>query len=199
MAWLSGHFYVFAQNAAFTYQGQLVSGGSPANGSYDLKFSLFNTNNSGSLIAGPVTNSATTVSNGLFIATLNYGSALFNSTNYWLEIGVRTNGLGTFTTLMPRQAITPVPYALNVVTGAISAAQLKTTNAPSAGQTLMWNGTNLYWGTPAGAALRHNECRAAPFEIPEIFSTRFGNGRILATTKFGWLDSICPIGQLQFR
>ena len=137
-----------AQSAAFTYQGQLVSGGSPANGAYDLTFSLFNTNSTGSIVAGPVTNSATAVSNGLFIATINYGSSVFTSTNYWLEIGVRTNGIGGFTTLVPRQAITPVPYALNVVTGAVSAAQLKTTNAPAAGQTLMWNGTNLYWGTP---------------------------------------------------
>src|SRR5882672_1463700 len=130
-----------AQSTAFTYQGQLVSGGSPADGSYDLKFSLFNTNNSGGIIAGPLTNSATTVSNGLFTATLNFGSSLFNGTNYWLELGVRTNGNGTFTTLAPRQAITAVPYALNVVTGAVSAAQLKTTNAPSAGQVLTWNGT----------------------------------------------------------
>jgi hypothetical protein len=140
----------YAQNTAFTYQGQLVSGGSPAHGSYDLTFSLFNTNAAGSVIAGPLTNSAIAVSNGLFIATLDYGSAIFNSTNYWLEIGVRTNGNGTFTTLSPRQPVTPVPYALNVVAGAVSAAQLKTTNTPSVGQTLMWNGTNLYWGNPAG-------------------------------------------------
>jgi len=148
---LAGLFSARAQSTAFTYQGQLVSSGLPAHGSYDLKFSLFATNTTGSVVAGPLTNSAITVSNGLFVVTLDYGSALFNGTNFWLEIGVRTNGNGTFTTLTPRQTITPVPYALNVVTGAVSAAQLKTTNAPAAGQTLMWNGTNLYWGTPAGA------------------------------------------------
>src|SRR5260221_5062401 len=142
----------FAQSTAFMYQGQLVSSGAPANGSYDLTFSLFNTNSTGSIIAGPITNSATVVSNGLFTATLNYGSGMFNGTNYWLEIGVRTNGNGGFTTLAPRQPLLPVPYALNVATGAVSAAQLKTTNAPSVGQTLMWNGTNLYWSTPAGGA-----------------------------------------------
>jgi hypothetical protein len=139
----------FAQGTAFSYQGQLSSSGSPANGSYDLTFSLFNTNSSGNIVAGPVTNSATAVSNGLFSTTLNYGSGVFNGTNYWLEIGVRTNGNGGFTTLAPRQPILPVPYALNVVTGAVSAAQLKTTNAPSAGQVLTWNGTNLYWSAPS--------------------------------------------------
>jgi hypothetical protein len=138
-----------AQSTAFMYQGQLVSGGLPANGSFDLTFSLFKTNATGGVIAGPLTNSATAVSNGLFTATLNYGSGIFNGTNYWLEIGVRTNGNGTFTTLAPRQPILPVPYALNVVTGAVSAAQLKTKTAPAAGQVLTWNGTNLYWSTPS--------------------------------------------------
>jgi hypothetical protein len=46
-----------AQGTAFTYQGQLNSGGNPANGSFDLTFTLFNTNATGVAIAGPVTNS----------------------------------------------------------------------------------------------------------------------------------------------
>ena len=33
---------LYAQGTAFTYQGQLSSGGNPANGSYDLTFSLYN-------------------------------------------------------------------------------------------------------------------------------------------------------------
>ena len=37
----------FAQGTAFTYQGRLNNNGSPANGSYDLAFTLFNTNISG--------------------------------------------------------------------------------------------------------------------------------------------------------
>jgi hypothetical protein len=32
----------FAQTTAFTHQGRLNNGGSPANGSYDLTFALFN-------------------------------------------------------------------------------------------------------------------------------------------------------------
>jgi hypothetical protein len=143
---------LFAQSTAFTYQGQLLNSNSPANGSYDLKFALFNTNSSGSAVAGPLTNSATAVTNGLFITTMDFGKGVFNGTNYWLDMAVRTNGADTFTELTPRQPITPVPYALNVVSNAISAAQLKTTNAPAAGQALMWNGTNLYWGNAASQA-----------------------------------------------
>ena len=62
-------------------------------------------------MAGPVTNSATGVTNGLFIVPLDFGN-VFNGTDYWLEIGVRTNGNGTFMTLTPRQAVTPTPYAI---------------------------------------------------------------------------------------
>ncbi|MCL5099337.1 MAG: hypothetical protein M1608_17745, partial [Candidatus Omnitrophica bacterium] len=48
-----------AQGTAFTYQGRLNSGGSPANGSYDLTFTLFATKTDGVALAGSVTNVAT--------------------------------------------------------------------------------------------------------------------------------------------
>ena len=119
---------VHAQGTAFTYQGQLINSGSPANGSYDLTFTLYPTTAAGGAIAGPVTNSATAVTNGLFTTTIDFG-AVFTGTNYWLEIGVRTNGTGLFTALAPRQAITPAPYAVfastaSNVNGIISAAQI---------------------------------------------------------------------------
>ena len=104
---------VFAQGTAFTYQGRLNNNGASAGGSYDLTFTLFATNTSGVALAGPVTNAATAVTNGLFTVTLDFGGGLFTgSTNRWLEIGVRTNGVGSFTTLAPRQQITPAPYAI---------------------------------------------------------------------------------------
>ncbi len=102
---------IFAQGTAFTYQGRLNSGTNAASGSYDLTFTLFNTNITGVASAGPVTSSAAGVSNGLFLVTLDFGS-VFTGTNYWLEIGVRTNGGGAFTTLSPRQQLTPTPYAI---------------------------------------------------------------------------------------
>src|SRR5512135_3032520 len=102
---------VFAQGTAFTYQGRLNDGGGPANGSYDLTFSLFDAGANGNLLVGPLTNAATVVSNGLFIATIDFG-ANFPGADRWLEIGVRTNGGGSFTALMPRQHLTPTPYAI---------------------------------------------------------------------------------------
>lgn len=101
-----------AQGTAFTYQGRLNSGGSAAAGSYDLTFALFATNAGGVAIAGPVTNSATAVSNGLFTTTVDFGAGSFTGGSNWLEIAVQTNGGGGFTTLTPRQQLTPTPYAI---------------------------------------------------------------------------------------
>ncbi|HEX3718511.1 MAG TPA: sialidase family protein [Verrucomicrobiae bacterium] len=102
---------VHAQGTAFTYQGQLMNNGQPANGNYDITFTLFGYSQYGFPVGSPVTNLDTSVSAGLFTATLDFGS-VFGGSNYWLEIAVRTNGNGAFTTLLPRQPITPVPYAI---------------------------------------------------------------------------------------
>ena len=101
-----------AQGTAFTYQGLLISGGNPANGSYDLTFTLFNVNTTGAAIAGPVTNSATAVSNGLFTTVIDFGAGVFTAGSNWLEIALCTNGSASFSTLTPRQQLTPAPYAL---------------------------------------------------------------------------------------
>ena len=102
-----------AQGTAFTYQGQLNNSGSPANGSYDFTFSLFySTNLAGLIVAGPVTNSAVAVTNGLFTTTLDFGAGVFIGASYWLEIGIRTNGTAGFATLAPRQPLLPVPYTI---------------------------------------------------------------------------------------
>jgi hypothetical protein len=91
----------FAQGTAFTYQGRLDDGGTSANGSYDFTFTLFNVSTGGSAVAGPLTQAAVGVTNGLFTVVLDYGPNVFNGTRYWLEIGARTNMTGTFVTLTP--------------------------------------------------------------------------------------------------
>jgi len=119
----------FAQGSAFAYQGALNDGASPASGSYDLRFALCDAATNGSVIAGPLTNSATAVSNGLFSVTLDFGAAAFDGGARWLDIAVRTNGGADFTPLAPRQAVTAAPYAIlagaaSNVLGVVSASQL---------------------------------------------------------------------------
>jgi hypothetical protein len=108
----TGINHVAAQGTAFTYQGRLNNGTNPASGSYDFTFAVFNAATSGTQSGVTLTNTATAVSNGLFIVTLDFGGGIFTGTNYWLAVGVRTNGNGTFTALTPLQPITQTPYAV---------------------------------------------------------------------------------------
>jgi hypothetical protein len=122
---------LFAQGTAFTYQGQLQNSGNPVNGSYDLAFTLYTTNVTGSAIAGPVTNSATAVTNGLITTLVDFGPNVFTGTSNWLEIAVSTNGANNFTTLAPRQQITPTPYALFAGTAGNVSGTLASDNLPA--------------------------------------------------------------------
>jgi hypothetical protein len=116
-----------SQGTAFLYQGQLSANGSPANGVYDMAFALFNAG--GGQVGNALTNNSTAVSNGLFSVTLDYGPGVFNGSNLWLQISVRTNGGGPFTALAPMQPVLPAPFAIlaaaaGTLTGPLPAAQL---------------------------------------------------------------------------
>jgi hypothetical protein len=116
---------------AFTYQGRLASGGAPATGSYDLKFSLFDALAGGSQVGASLTNAAVGVTDGYFILTLDFGS-VFDGNARWLEISVRTNGSAVdFTTLAPRQAMTPSPYALYALSAGAAATATMAVSASS--------------------------------------------------------------------
>lgn len=148
-----------AQGTAFTYQGRLNLNGTPANGSYDLTFTLFQNSSGGTPGAGPLTNSATAVSNGLFTVTLDFGD-VFNGSlaaPNWLEIAVRTNGAASFTTLVPRTQITPTPYSIysenaglagSVGNNSVTAGDLSTAGSPVNGQILVYAGSGLMWTNP---------------------------------------------------
>jgi N-acetylneuraminic acid mutarotase len=105
----------------FTYQGKLIDGGVPANGTYDLQFKLFDAPSSGAQVGGTLTQLGVTVTNGLFTVQLDFG-AVFNGTALYLEIGVAPGGSsGPYTTLTPRQPLSPTPYALFAANSAMAA------------------------------------------------------------------------------
>jgi hypothetical protein len=118
-----------AQGTAFTYQGRLNDNANPACGNYDFTFGVWNAANGPAQVGDTLTNANTVVSNGLFSVTLDFGVGIFTGANRWLEIAVRTNNVGDFTTLLPRQAILPAPYAITAATagnlsGTLSAMQI---------------------------------------------------------------------------
>ena len=166
------HFTAFAgvsQITAFTYQGRLNDGTNPATGIYDLRFTIYDsTNLPGTLIAGPLTNNATAVSNGLFTTALDFGIA-FDGTPRWLEIAVRTNGSASdFITLAPRQQLTPTPSAIYASSAgmAVSAGTAATASSVAA---INVTGTLALNQLP-GAVLTNNQSGVS------LMGTFAGNG-----------------------
>jgi len=123
-----------AQGTAFTYQGRLNDNGNPANGIYDLRFTIYDAAGGGSSVGSVITNATTSVSNGLFTVTLDFGAGVFDGNPRWLEIGVKSNGVaGAHIPLTPRQPLTPSPYAIfangaqtsiTVATGGVSTGSI---------------------------------------------------------------------------
>jgi hypothetical protein len=107
--------------SSFTYQGRLADNGAPATGLYDLQAVLFDDAAAGAPLGTNIFQGLF-ASNGLYLATLDFGSAAFNGDARWLELSVRTNGAAAWTLLSPRQSLTAAPYALRAAAaGALTA------------------------------------------------------------------------------
>jgi hypothetical protein len=131
LAWLAfldaPHSAVFAQGAAFTYQGRLTVDGTAAAGSYDFQFTVYDAQEAGNAQSLTVFRTGVAVSNGLFTVTLDFGAEAFTGGARWLDIGVRPGGsMGAFQTLLPRQPIRATPYAMTAsnLTGTLPADRL---------------------------------------------------------------------------
>jgi hypothetical protein len=147
----------FGQGTTFTYQGRLTSGTNAANGSYDFQFSLRDTPAAGNPVS--LTNTLTTsVTDGSFTVALDFGANSFTNGDRWLEIAVRTNGGGAFTTLAPRQKLAPTPYAIF----AANAAMATTLSGPFAGN--LAGGTNLNGASIQAGTVNSNALDAATRE-----------------------------------
>ncbi|QOJ14760.1 MAG: tail fiber domain-containing protein [Planctomycetia bacterium] len=105
---------------AFTYQGRLDDGGAPANGSFDLRFRLFDDAAGGAQIGATICADNVAVAAGTFATPLDFGST-FDGNARWLEVSVRPDatpgncGGGAYTPLTPRQPLSAAPYALHAL------------------------------------------------------------------------------------
>ncbi|NKQ36352.1 MAG: hypothetical protein HF973_12135 [Chloroflexi bacterium] len=95
---------------AITYQGTLDDDGSPANGTYNFRFRLYDGLTGGTQL-GEVLVNGVAVSNGRFTVQLDFGVNAYAAEAAWLEIAVDSGG---YQTLTPRQPLTPAPLALNL-------------------------------------------------------------------------------------
>lgn len=146
---------LFAQGTSFAYQGRLTDNGAPANGIYDLQFTLYDALTSGSQVGKPVEVARVAVSNGVFVVTLDFGGETFPGADRWLEIDVRLYGSGAgYTTLTPRQAITATPYAMQSLNAATAGSAAAVTGPVSASQLIgTLSSSNIGAGTISGSHL----------------------------------------------
>src|SRR5262245_34829638 len=94
---------------SFCYQGQLMENGVPANGSFDLRFALYEVEFGGIPVVAPVTNASVAVINGLFTTTIDFGVDIFSGNTHWMEMAARPIGETEFSTSGRRQPIPTEP------------------------------------------------------------------------------------------
>jgi hypothetical protein len=100
---------------AFTYQGHLYDANYAANGLYDFQFKLYDANSGGVQLGNDVNKPDFDVIDGYLTVELDFGTGVFTGDARWLEIGVRPGDLNdpnVYTSLSPRQEVTPTPYAI---------------------------------------------------------------------------------------
>ena len=141
----SGVTWAEPMGTAFTYQGRLTDyDGNPFQGSYDFEFMLYDDPDGGSQIGDtfPVDNQE--VTKGLFTVVLDpngqFGPDAFTGEARWLEVHVREAGVGEFSQLLPRQKVTPTPYAIHAETAASVVDGI--TGSGTAGRIVKFTGTD---------------------------------------------------------
>jgi hypothetical protein len=101
-----------AQSTAFTYHGILNRNRAPVTGEYDMRFTVYDVENGGAAVAGPLPKNAVGVTNGLFAVRIDFLGGVFTGPPRWLEVSVRRTGDANFETLSPRQELTSSPYSI---------------------------------------------------------------------------------------
>jgi hypothetical protein len=153
-----------ALTTAFTYQGELASSGTPATGTYDLRFRLYDAATDGTQIGSTLCSDNLAVDGGKFAASLDFGAGAFAGQQRYLEIEVRFDtGLGCgdasgYTVLSPRQELTASPNATFAQTAAAAATASNAANLNGQPASFFTDSANLT-GTIADARLSSNIAR----------------------------------------
>lgn len=102
---------------SFSFQSQLDKNGSPLNDTADCRFELFDAESGGVSVGTMIVVTNEAVVDGLLNVKLDFGVDVFDGSERWLEVSLRSPhdslDLAPFTTLSPRQEVTPIPYALH--------------------------------------------------------------------------------------
>jgi hypothetical protein len=161
-----------SETMAFSYQGRLVEGGVPANGNYDFTIDLYDNPTVGSPVAscsnvGTGSLLSQPVQNGLFTFYLFCGSnnsSVLTGDERWIEVRVRRTGTTTYTKL-PRQPISPAPYAFSLYPWAVISSTATGDSFGGSVLNLRNNNTQysaLHAQTASGSAVRAESADGNP-------------------------------------
>ncbi|HYE61143.1 MAG TPA: hypothetical protein VD997_04035 [Phycisphaerales bacterium] len=167
----------------FTYQGRLSAGAGGASGDHDFQFRLFSVPTGGSSVGPLLCSDNLAVVDGFFTVHLDFG-AVYGGTALYLEVSVRADtgqGCGDATgfTVLPRQALTPAPYAHYAVSaGTASNANAAANASQLAGQppSFYQNASNMSAGTLPSARLTGTYSSPLTFSSPSNAFTGSGAG-----------------------
>ena len=121
--------YAASQSTAFTYQGNLTSNGSPANGNFNLTFTLYGSPTGSDQVGSSVSMPSFPVVAGRFTTDLDFPGT-FSGLQRWLEVKVGTQ------VLSPRQPVNAVPVAQYALSSTISAGSVSNTDLANGSVTL---------------------------------------------------------------
>ncbi len=196
-----------------SYQGVFTtSGGAPAaDGSYNISFIIYDASSGGSLLFTE-NHTDVAVQRGTFKVILGSVTPLnlpFDRT-YYLEMTVNSGPGISAAVVFPRSEFTSSPYSLRADTSLYSssaqpvgtaggdlsgsypnptiAANVITpskinSSGASSGQTLLFNGSNVVWGTPAGSG-------GSSFQLPYVDSVAADTAAIMITNKGNGFGSV---------
>lgn len=160
---MSAATVIMGQTSTFTYQGRFTDGGTPANGTYDMQFKLFD--GTSNQVGSTITNGAVTVASGVFAVQLDFGAAAFPGADRFLEIGVRAAGSGeAYTVLSPRQQLTSAVYAIRAGS---------TTSADTANSAATATNATQLGGVAANQYVLTNDPRLLDARTPTAGSTNY--------------------------
>jgi hypothetical protein len=164
--------------STFTYQGYVEQNGIPLTATCDFQFALFDALNAGAQVGSTLTRTNVGVNAGVFAVQLSFGATAFDGQDRYLRIALRCPaGSGTYTTLAPRQAVTPAPYAMVAIRNWALAGNAGTTPA------------SQFIGTTDNVALeiRVNNLRIMRFAPSAISPNLIGgfNGNTVTGGAFG--------------
>jgi len=136
---VNGVEFISPATTEFTYQGKLD--GVPTTGPFAARFSVWDAisgSNLANRVFAPITQTGLMLSAGVFTTSLDFG-ALPTDRKLWLQVEVSTTGSDPYTTLSPRQPLSPAPLAsvaLNAVNAvnavnAATASMLSAVSSPS--------------------------------------------------------------------